>query len=474
LRFQSLIEAFIHQVHAQPDRVALIVEPSENALRSITWRELSAAVAGFAAELSTQFESDPAVGRRIGHASDNSYADVVIALASMSIGAVEVPIDHRLQGDEIDRRRKRVGGLWVEFDARKQLPAEFLYSHASTAPSRNGIGAPSLILWTSGTTGVPQGVTLSQRNLAGNAAAKLAAVPQRRDDIRLCVLPLSHAYARTCDFGTWLLSGCTLALTLGHAGLCRLAPMIRPTLLNTVPSLAYRLLEEDPESLGLERLRLLGCGGAAISQSAFGQWKDRGVTVIQGYGLTETAPVISSATPEDASPSLVGCLVDGWEMDLRDGQLFVRGSHAMLGYWDDERGTAEKIDADGWLATGDLVEQDASTGQLRILGRVDDVIVLDCGSKVFPSTIQREVEQIAGVGHAILVHRDRLQLWFDADEGANHDEITTAIGQLLDQHRHHGEWEIHRFARPLCEASGELTAKGTIRRAQILQNRFSI
>src|SRR5690606_14037724 len=82
--------------------------------------------------------------------------------------------------------------------------------------------------------------------LASNAAAKLQAVPQLPDDVRVCLLPICHAYARTCDLATWLLSGCSLAITSGWDGWQRVAPLVRPTLVNTVPSVALRLLSQWP------------------------------------------------------------------------------------------------------------------------------------------------------------------------------------------------------------------------------------
>ena len=197
------------------------------------------------------------------------------------------------------------------------------------------------------------------------------------------------------------------------------------------------------------------------------------MTVIQGYGLTETSPVICSATPDNASPGLVGNLVDGWESEIREGHLFVRGPHTMLGYWEDTKATKEKIDQDGWLATGDLVEHDAVTGQLRILGRVDDVIVRDNGRKILPSVIEKRVEQIERVRHALLVNRQGLQLWFDADEETDNQAIHTEIGQILHSNSDYHGCTVHRFIPSLCEDAGELTVKRTIRRAQILENRFS-
>ena len=97
--------------------------------------------------------------------------------------------------------------------------------------------------------------------------------------------------------------------------------------------------------------------------------------MIQGYGLTETSPVICSAGPGNAAPGLVGGFVEGWEHQIRDGRLWVRGPHLMLGYWGDPLATKARLDSDGWFDTGDLVELDAAFGQLRILGRADDVIV---------------------------------------------------------------------------------------------------
>ncbi|MGI9474166.1 MAG: AMP-binding protein [Rubripirellula sp.] len=483
MSFQSLVEAFTHQVESRPDATALWVESSDEPVVPISWRQLARAVHLTSTALNDRFNANPSLPRRIGHASDNTVADIVLALAAMDLGAIEIPLDARLNTEEIERRFQRVGGHWVDSNERKSIEARALLgafdSSSSLRPDRirgKWVGDvrpddPSLILWTSGTTGCAQGVTLSQRALVGNAEAKLAAVPQHTSDVRLTVLPLSHAYARTCDFGTWLLSGCELGVTLGYAGLKRMATSLRPHLINTVPRIAYRLLEENPK--GLDRLRLLGCGGAPISPASFLQWQDRGVTVIQGYGLTETGPVICSATPENASPGLVGNFVEGWESRIIDGQLFVRGPHVMLHYWNDEAATWRKVDADGWLATGDLVELDESHDQLRILGRSDDVIVLDSGIKICPSAIEREVERIEGVSHALLHFQQELQLWFDASDEANLDSVRRQISETILRSQELSGCTVHRFSPHLSASSGELTAKGTIRRSTILEQRFA-
>ena len=256
------MEAFRFQVGTRGDRVAAIVESTGDSTMEVSWRDLAILVDASTHQLAAQFAQDPALPRHLGHASDNTLSDLVIALASMSLGAIEFPFDRRLPAGEIERRWSRIGGLWIDQQLREQLADLRVASLISPPPIETGCvdpDAPSLVLWTSGTTGTPRGVTLSTRNLFGNAAAKLGAVPQTADDVRLCVLPLSHAYARTCDLGTWLLSGCVLALTMGYAGLRRLAPAVRPTLINVVPSLAYRMLDDGelkrPRPLASPRLR---------------------------------------------------------------------------------------------------------------------------------------------------------------------------------------------------------------------------
>lgn len=474
--FTHLLDALEHQIRTRADEMALVV-PNGESPRSISWRQLGQMVASVAENLDRVWREQPTLPRRIGHVSDNSLADVLVALAAMVTAAVEVPIEHRLGSDEIESRWKRIGGHWLDKPMRAGWVAAALATEGKQdllvdrlRTTRRDADQPSLVLWTSGTTGRPQGVTLSQRNLCGNAAAKLEAVPQTVEDLRLCVLPLCHAYARTCDFGTWLLSGCTLALALGYEGWQDLAPRVRPTMANTVPSLADRLLRGDAKELGLDRMRLLGCGGAAMSKPAFNAWKDRGVTVIQGYGLTETSPVICSATPQDARPGLVGRFVAGWKHEIRDGRLFVRGHHNMLGYWGDAAATVQRIDADGWLDTKDLVEVDESSGQLRILGRADDVIVLASGHKLNPWPIEHELEQIDGVRHAMLVGRDgRLELWIDHTDGFDRELLRSVF-------RARSRWQqpdcTLRLDPPLSSSAGELTAKGTKRRGMILENRF--
>ncbi|GAA5510772.1 class I adenylate-forming enzyme family protein [Novipirellula caenicola] len=471
----NLLDAFDEQVQSRADSVALITWENDQVC-SRSWRELASLVQTTAAYLDDLFASSPSLPRRIGYLSGNTVDDVLLTLAAARIGAIHVPISRRTNPAHHQACWDRVGGHWIDEEAFVAVRYVNVADNAFFA-DREAIDPKSaaLILWTSGTSGTAKGVTLSHETLVKNAYAKLKAVPQSPADVRLTSLPLAHAYARTCDFGTWLLSGCTLVLTYGYAGWKQMATHVQPTLANVVPSLANRLLDEEPNSFGLSALKILGCGGAGLTRETFDRWAERGVTVIQGYGCTETGPVICSATPAEPIAGLVGRPVEGWEIDIRDGRLFVRGDHVMLGYWNDPEATAQRIDRNGWFDTGDVVEVDPQSQQFRVLGRSDDVIVLPNGHKIFPASVEQRVNRVVGVRHSMLVYRDHsLQLWLDLHQDADRCEIDDSVRQLLAEE---ASWQVPDqllyFSPSLSAIRDELTAKGTICRSRILENRFS-
>lgn len=466
--------------------VALIFESGDGELGRLTWLDLTVAVFGLCEALD---QAGFVRGERLVHRCGNTVEGVMIALASAIVGTVEVPLDPSGRPADHDRLcgmvqgRKLPPGLFSGIvdglNRGLRLPA------APTGGSRGMAGRlldrlashaasdPSLILFTSGTGGRAKAVTLSRGNLSSNAAAKCKAAPQSADDVRLTVLPIYHAYARTCDLGAWLLSGGTLAITAGWDGWRRVAARVRPTLINTVPSFAMRLAGLPAGAAETARLRMLGCGGAALSADVFDRLSARGITVIQGYGMTEASPVICSATPADPRPGFVGRPVSGWQTRVGpDGRLWVRGDGVMIGYWDGDGLTTEAI-FDGWLDTGDIVEIDPADGQFRILGRADDRITLSNGRKVYPMPIEQRVMRIAGVLHAIVLGEGRhIEVWIDIDpeqSAAGEDEWTARVAAVVDDFP---DWQRPRrvaiIPRSLESLPGLLTAKGTPVRHKVL------
>lgn len=508
------------------DRLALILEepaaggqPAAPRLRQRSWGELAQQVQQLAAELHA---AGFVPGDRLVHASGNSGCGVLIALASLAIGTIEVPLDPATDPATAQALAQAVGGRWwhrsrhsrsaVKQGSRHaprvvSQPAADMPTPAAAAAALLQLHAqrraeePALILFTSGTGGKSKAVTLSRHNLASNAATKLQAVPQSPQDLRLGLLPICHAYARTCDLGTWLLSGCGLALTSGWEGWQRVAPAVRPTLVNTVPSVAARLLSDLPEVAAepgtaaaqasrrawqqasrqawrrrpeVSRLRLLGCGGAALPAADFARFAALGVTVIQGYGMTEAAPVICSATPHNPRPGWVGRPVQGWQTRIDDdGRLWVRGDGMMIGYWNDPEETSRRV-VDGWLDTGDLVEVDPADGQLRILGRADDRITLPNARKIHPGPIEQRVLGLPGVLHALLVPSGRhVELWIDVAPRWRSQPVDWAaqVARLLgDLPSWQRPRRVRLFAVPLAEIPGALTRKGTPVRAQVIRS----
>jgi long-chain acyl-CoA synthetase len=498
--------------------------PTENALGQIrngqlhglTWQEVAARATLLAAELRS---AGVAPGDRVAQVSENRIEWILTDLATHLAGAVHVPIHITLSVDQIaeqitdsgaklvfvsgDDLRKTLVGLLPagpvirihDVPSSSQPPA---LPRVSAAIPTQGTSASSLatILYTSGTTGCPRGVMLSHNNLASNAAALADSFDMNEEEVRLCVLPLSHIYARTCDLYTWIYRGTKLVLAESRETLARDLQLVRPTALNAVPYVFQKIAEKIRAADGDEsthfrnflggRMDILNCGGAPVPSETEAWFNAHGQTLLTGYGLTETSPVISASTPRARRPGSVGRLLPHVEVRFaEDGELLTRGPHVMLGYWHDEAATAEAI-RDGWFHTGDIAALD-SDGFLTILGRKKELIVLSTGKKVTPTRVELLlaasplIEQAAVFGEgmcgliALIVpppnvtsSRGSAQPQNPPDRNATYAaEITRCLKSAAR------EEQIHAFAlldRPFSIDRGELTAKLSLCRSVIAQN----
>ena len=463
-------------------RPALVGVDSGGRVVRHTWRDLFAQVLVTIRRIDRQGFS---VGDRVVHSFGNTCSGVIVALASLVKGTIEVPLDPKATLQEREALLRLVDGRLLEGEGEFDQPEECVDVSPSNAwvseliTQESGLSPDhaALILFTSGSTGKPRGVLLSRGNLFSNAQGKLAAVPQTREDVRLTVLPLWHAYARTCDLMTWLITGGTLAIGQGWDGWETLATEVTPTLINTVPSLASRLRDEAFDTPATRSLRLLGCGGAAMTTELFDDYRQAGITVIQGYGLTEASPVVCSASPWNARAGVVGLPVMGCQSRINDaGCLEVAGTGVMIGYWQDDEATASKICA-GWLQTGDCAEVDPFDGQYRILGRSDDRITLSNGLKFFPGPIEQRLGLHPSIRHAILLPHDRhVTLYLEVSDAVEFDSAISGQALLADVERMLNAFpawqrprEVHLLSRPISDIAGALTAKGTLCRPIVLK-----
>lgn len=300
------------------------------------------------------------------------------------------------------------------------------------------------IVYTSGTTGRPKGVMLTHANVLSNVDALLRRVAPGEGDLFLSFLPLSHTFERTVGYYLPVAAGSCVAFSRSVQDLMEDLRTIRPTVLVSVPriyervyagiqarvessrmrsialrwtqaigwrryrrsigarhgwaidlstDLAWPLLDRlvaaDVRALFGGRLRFAVSGGAAVSQAISRCFLGFGVPVVQGYGMTETSPVVSCNTPEDNDPTTVGRLLDGVEARIDDNrELLVRGPCVMRGYWKRDTDTAQAF-VDGWLRTGDQAVLEE--GRLRIIGRVKEIIVTSTGEKIAPADLEQAI-----------------------------------------------------------------------------------
>ncbi len=358
------------------------------------------------------------------------------------------------------------------------------------------------LLFTSGTTGQPRGVMLTHENLVSNAIAVTEAVGSSADETRLCFLPLSHIYARTCDLYSWLYRGSKLVLAESRDTIVRDCQLAKPTVINGVPyfyqKIAQQVGDAPPGTLQQlfgGKLKYCFCGGAALAPEVAQVFEKQGLPILAGYGLTESSPVISATAFGDYRRGTVGPPLPNVEAQISsDGEILVRGPNVMQGYWNDQTATDETI-VDGWLHTGDLGEFDEA-GHLRIVGRQKEIIVLSTGKNVSPARVEgiisgsRLVEHVCVVGDGrkclgalIVPNPDTLRveirarkLWvWSKKRAVTHPKVRDLFRAEIDRllASASAEEQVGCFAllpRNFSIEAGEFTAKLSLRRQTIARH----
>ena len=340
-----------------------------------------------------------------------------------------------------------VNDVPIEADARAVRASRWL-SLADAHQNPGAFASPELlaaIVYTSGTTGRPKGVMLSHHNVVSNVLAVLQCVAPISDDVFLSFLPLSHAFERTAGYYLPIASGSTVAYARSIALLAEDLRTIRPTVLISVPRIyerAYLQIQETlardgalarelyglTERLGWQRflatqadaprrlsivnrlawpvldrlvaakiraefggqLRVAVTGGAAMPEVVSRCFLAMGVNVLQGYGMTETAPVVSVNRPDRNDPTTVGEVIADVEVRIGDkDELLVKGPNVMLGYWRRPEETRRVLEPDGWLHSGD--QANTRDGRLIIKGRIKDIIVTSTGEKISPCDLEQAI-----------------------------------------------------------------------------------
>lgn len=366
-------------------------------------------------------------------------------------GSVVVPLDFRSSSDFVDRiitqsePRLAIASSSVAHDGSLDVPVFAMEDLHRLVPDGGPDVLPDVlpddlaeIIFTSGTTGAPKGVMLSHRNIRSNIEAVNQVVPSGPKFKPLSILPLSHVLEQTAGILLPLRGGTSIAFAtaLQPAAIQRDMAEYRVTTMVLVPrilSLFMDAIERSVKRQGKERAWNLTCrisehlprrarrilfrtviqsfggrldflvtGGAPLEPELEHKWELMGIAILQGYGSTETSPIITATGLADRKPRSVGKALPGVELTLaEDGEVRVRGPNVMQGYWKNPEATAEAL-AGGYYNTGDLGELDAE-GRLYLKGRKKNMIVLANGMNVFPQDVEEALARVPGVIEAVVM-----------------------------------------------------------------------
>ncbi len=322
---------------------------------------------------------------------------------------------------------------------------------AGIAPPAGPGPAPedlAAIVYTSGSTGKPKGVMLTHRNVVANIESVLARVPAAPADVFLSFLPLSHTFERTTGYYLPIAAGSLVAYVRSVAQIAEDLKTIRPTVLVSVPRIyerfysilnetlaragrARRFLFQSAQNVGwrrfcraqglpiegaessvlldalawplLERLvarkvlaafggriKVAVSGGAPMPQAVAHCFLGLGLPLLQGYGMTESAPVVAANALDNNWPATVGQVLEGVQARIGENrELQVSGANVMKGYWKRAEDTQRAFTPDGWLRTGDQAA--IEEGRIRILGRIKEIIVTSTGEKIAPGDLEMAI-----------------------------------------------------------------------------------
>jgi len=447
--------------------------------------------------------------------------------------------------DQADKRAA------LQDDERLRFVDDWL-PHSAPQPDRDprqrDPHALASIVYTSGTTGRPKGVMLSHFNMLSVAHAALASVECYQDELFLSFLPLSHTLERTAGYYLPMMAGATVAHARSVSQLAEDLVTVKPTTLIAVPRIFERVHGRITEQLGKKsalartlftltvavgwrhflwregrarwspglllypllkklvgdkvtaklggRMRYAVSGGAALPFPVARTFIALGLDVLQGDGLTETSPIISVNRPGNNDPASVGEPCRGIEVRIGDNdELVVKSPGIMLGYWNNHAATAEMIDPDGWLHTGDQARLEG--GRVYITGRIKDILVLSNGEKIPPADMESAICTDPLIDQALVIGEGRPYLsalvvlnpehWFGLARAAGVDPLahdSLCDERLLKKVLHLIQASLHDFPGyakvrraalsldPWTVDNGLLTPTLKVKRSRVLE-RFS-
>lgn len=414
-------------------------------------------------------------GKQIAVIGATSYPWLVTYFGTVNSGSVIVPLDVNLPAEDVcdlihrsdstvlvyDEIRKDVADL-----ARERCPklktmismqqAEH-NGHAASwwkllEENRGSFAFMSepdqlcTIMFTSGTTGKSKGVMLTHRNVAENATCLDMKIPERT--VILTVLPIHHAYCLSMDILKGVSLGSVICINDSLIRVAKNIKLFKPEMILMVPlmieTMARKLEEASLLPAGIVKSQVFGkqfhticSGGAYLDPSYIDLFKKYGITIQQGYGMTECAPVISVNQSWNIRKDSVGQLLPNCEAKTVDGELWVRGSSVMQGYYQMPEETAQTLE-DGWLKTGDLgyVDED---GFVYLTGRKKNLIITRNGENVSPEELENALSIHCLVGEVLVREKNGVieaQIYPDPDyvKKKRIKDVQASLQEVIDEY----------------------------------------
>lgn len=424
---------------------------------------------------SRALESMGEKGKHIALTGMTSYAWLVAYFGIVNSGSVAVPLDVSLPAEEmcelIDRadvtvfvadeiradvlaivkarcpKLKTVISMQKEeSDGRMLAFRQLVKDWAGSCDYEPKPDQLATIMFTSGTTGKSKGVMLTHRNLAENATCLDMKFPERT--VLLSVLPIHHAYCLSMDILKGLSCGSVICINDSLIRMAKNIKLFAPNVILMVPLMIETMAKKLEDAAGLppqlvkkevfgEQLHTICSGGAYLPPAMLDLFGKYGITILQGYGMTECAPVISTTVSWNVRKGSVGQLVPNCEAKVVDEELWVRGSSVMQGYYKMPKETEETL-VDGWLRTGDLgyVDED---GFVFLTGRKKNLIITKNGENVSPEELENKIGEHRLVQEILVRESDGVieaEIFPDYDyaEKKGIADVPAALQEMIDEY----------------------------------------
>ena len=462
-KYSNFREIICSSAEKFANRTIFEVKEEDGSKTNITYAQLKELYYG----LCIKFIKMGYLGKRIAVTGKNCYEWGLAYLCAATVGVV-VPIDKELQAEDVkdfldaadccavisdkDRLSALKGVVtreidYIDFKSLKEMslgatPEEYKL----VDDIEIGKDEMRILIFTSGTTGNSKGVCLSQNNICSNIYQTCQMFRVYEEDKTLSILPLHHTYECTLDFVLFISRGASIAYCDGLTKVAKNMAEYSPSILVVVPALlkvlskriAKSIAESLPGKYGKAfeeesiasamkklpwilrkvvckkvkktlggKLRVFIVGAAELDTSLVEDFAAFGIKTLQGYGLTESSPLLAGNSDFYINPASTGKAIPGVELKIDNpneegvGEILARGDNIMLGYFNDKEAT-DAVMRDGWFCTGDLGYINEE-GDLFIKGRIKNVIVTENGKNIYPEELETRLSQFPEIGEVLVI-----------------------------------------------------------------------